>query len=173
MMTDVENLAEPKDIEGIMEEGVVLIKAWVPSHATRFSVDLASSDNSIPFHFSAQFFDAPPVAACKMSYTYKSGKKERTFKLPVRWGESFEMTIVAGIACYEVSVNGEHLLNVEHRFPCHALKGLQVRGHIIVEEARCPPDKVSSSKKATPQRPQPADSGKRAETRIDFVDDPV
>lgn len=134
-MGAAQSLVESRDILGtLMEEKMILIKAHIVPNATRFSIDLACLDNSIPFQFSTRFDQHPPVVLCNTYYTYAWGTEERASGIPFHQGESFEMTITIRSEYYEVSVNRKHFLKYVHRLPYHAVKKLQFRGDITVEE---------------------------------------
>ncbi|XP_066494202.1 32 kDa beta-galactoside-binding lectin-like [Tiliqua scincoides] len=132
-MARSKSITESNDIELLEEGETIWIKARVLARAKSFSVALACLDKTIPFHFSTQFDEDPPVVICNTNYAPVWGTEERTCRIPFQRGEFFEMTITIRTGYYEVSVNGRHFLDYEHRLPFRAQK-LWIRGDITAKE---------------------------------------
>ncbi|XP_066494937.1 galectin-9C-like [Tiliqua scincoides] len=128
------SLVDSKDIELLKVGTIISISACVPPCATRFSIDLAGLDKSIPFQFSARYNEQPAIIVCNTFFKYMWGSQERTSGIPFQQGESFKMTITVKTEYYEVSINGERFLRYVHRVPYHTVKKVEFKGDISIEE---------------------------------------
>lgn len=125
----------PKDIKPLENGTTISIKIRIPSTAKRFSIDLVSPDESVAFHFSPRFDENPNVVVCNTwTPAWLWWKEDRVTTVPFSKGKSFDVTITVRNAFYEVSVNGQHFLNYDHRVPYHTVYKVKFRGHVYVED---------------------------------------
>lgn len=173
------------DGSGKMEVGkIILIKARVCPHPTRFSVNLKCENGDIAFHFNPRFDENPQVVVCNTYTEDKWGQEERTFQMPFRQGEYFEMAITIQNSYYEVSVNGEYFLKYFHRLPFHMVTSVEFCGDIedikfedngsLIRPDPSPYSPPLSNDKEVCNNGKPVDSDKtqRTEKQTDIVDMP-
>ncbi|KAG8448490.1 hypothetical protein GDO86_015543 [Hymenochirus boettgeri] len=116
---------------GICEGKRVTIQGQVHSHAKSFAVNFVCFNNDIAFHFNPRFEDGS-VIVCNTMQSNNWGSEERKNHMPFNKNAYFEVVIVVLGHAFQVTVNGQHLLEYRHRVSYQSIQSLQVNGDVIL-----------------------------------------
>uniref|UniRef100_F7B0Q4 Galectin n=1 Tax=Xenopus tropicalis TaxID=8364 RepID=F7B0Q4_XENTR len=114
---------------GICDGKKVTIQGLVHSHCTRFAVNFICFNNDIAFHFNPRFDDGH-VIVCNTMQSSKWGSEERTKHMPFNKNGSFEIAILVLGHAFQVSVNGQYILEYRHRVSYQSIQSIQVNGDV-------------------------------------------
>ncbi|XP_067412661.1 galectin-9-like [Emydura macquarii macquarii] len=117
---------------GLSEGKMVLIQGQVQPFVKNFSVNLRCANGDIAFHFNPRFHESRLVVVCNTEQSRCWGAEERIHHMPFQPGTYFELIINVKGHCYQVSVNGKHLLEYRHRLPLHTVQTLDISGDVTV-----------------------------------------
>lgn len=116
---------------GISDGKMIIIQGQVLSHIKRFSINFACSNGDIAFHFNPRF-DEGGVVVCNTMQQKQWGTEERKQCMPFQRGMYFEVIVNVKNHCFQVSVNGQHFLEYQHRIPLHTVYSLDIAGDVTV-----------------------------------------
>ncbi|XP_069063811.1 galectin-4-like isoform X2 [Pleurodeles waltl] len=116
---------------GISDGKMIIVQGQVLNHIKRFALDFACSNGDIAFHFNPRF-DEGGVVVCNTLQHSCWGTEERKNYMPFQRGMYFEVIVNIKNHCYQVSVNGQHFLEYQHRIPLHTVHSLNISGDISV-----------------------------------------
>ncbi|XP_067831212.1 galectin-9-like [Heptranchias perlo] len=121
---------------GLQEGKMVIIQGQVPGHAKRFAVDFqcGSCENprsDVAFHFNLRY-DEGNVVVCNTLERQCWGSEERKQQMPIPCGSYFELIVNVRSYCFQVSVNGQHFLEYNHRLPLSRVDTLKISGDVHV-----------------------------------------
>ncbi|XP_038238248.1 LOW QUALITY PROTEIN: galectin-4-like [Dermochelys coriacea] len=117
---------------GLYEGKMVLIQGIVQTFVKSFGVNLRCGNGDIAFHLNPRFNEDRPVVVCNTEQNGCWGAEERTYRMPFQPGIYFEVIINVKGHCYQVSVNGQHLLEYRHRLSLHTVQILEIKGDVTV-----------------------------------------
>ncbi|XP_074872437.1 galectin-9-like isoform X2 [Carettochelys insculpta] len=117
---------------GLSDGKMVLIQGRVEPSIQRFAVNLRCGNRDIAFHFNPRFNESRQVVVCNTEQNGRWGQEERTYHMPFQLGSYFELIINVKNHCYQVSVNGQHFLEYNHRVPLHTVHTLEINGNVSV-----------------------------------------
>uniref|UniRef100_V9KY82 Galectin n=1 Tax=Callorhinchus milii TaxID=7868 RepID=V9KY82_CALMI len=124
-------------IFGGMQEGkMVMIQGQVPQYAKRFQVDFqcgagVSPRPDIALHFNPRFSDGELIV-CNSLQNQRWGSEERKQGIPLSRGTYFELIFHLRPYCFQVSANGNHLLEYNHRLPFNRVDTLGISGDVTI-----------------------------------------
>ncbi|XP_007421577.2 galectin-4-like [Python bivittatus] len=116
---------------GLSEGKMILIQGCVLYSARRFAVNLVCANEDIAFHFNPRF-DEGNVIVCNTQTNGCWGPEERTSNMPFRPSVSFEVIINIRSHGYQVSINGNHILDYRHRLSMHLVQTLHIGGDVSI-----------------------------------------
>ncbi|OCT90449.1 galectin-9 [Xenopus laevis] len=116
---------------GISDGKTVTIEGLIHSDCKRFTVDFLCFNNDIAFQLNPRFDDGKTIV-CNTKLSNKWGSAEKMNPMPFSKDEAFEITIAVLEHVFQVSVNGEHILEYRHRVSYQAIKSLYVNGNITL-----------------------------------------
>ncbi|KAM5146283.1 galectin-9-like [Mantella aurantiaca] len=114
---------------GISDGKRVTIQGQVHSHASRFAIDFVCFNNDIAFHFNPRL-DEGNVIVCNTMQSHNWGSEERKHHMPFQRNTYFDVTIVVVGHAFQVTVNGQFLLEYRHRVSYQTIQSLQVNGDV-------------------------------------------
>ncbi|XP_041035253.1 galectin-9-like [Carcharodon carcharias] len=120
---------------GLQDGKMVIIQGQVPGHAKRFAVDFQCGSSAKPradvaFHFNLRYDEGTVV--CNTLEHECWGCEERKPQLPISCGSYFELIFNVRSYCFQVSVNGQHFIEYNHRLPYTRVDTLKVSGDVHV-----------------------------------------
>ncbi|XP_069500716.1 galectin-4-like isoform X2 [Ambystoma mexicanum] len=116
---------------GLSDGKMVIIQGQVLPHIKRFAIDFACSNGDIAFHFNPRF-DEGGVVVCNTFQHQQWGKEERKNNMPFQRGMYFEIIVNIKNHCFQVSVNGQHFLEYNHRIPLHTVQNVVINGDLTL-----------------------------------------
>ncbi|XP_067831219.1 galectin-9-like isoform X5 [Heptranchias perlo] len=121
---------------GLQDGKMVIIQGQVPGHAKRFAVDFQCGScekprSDIAFHFNLRY-DEGNVVVCNTLERQCWGSEERKQQMPIPCGSYFELIVNVRSYCFQVSVNGQHFLEYNHRLPFSRVDTLKISGDVHV-----------------------------------------
>ncbi|XP_075692142.1 galectin-4-like [Rhinoderma darwinii] len=114
---------------GITEGKRVTIQGQAHSHAKRFAVNFICYNNDIAFHFNPRF-DEGNVIVCNTMQKKSWGSEERKPNMPFQRNNHFDIAILVAGHAFQVTVNGQFLLEYRHRVAYQNIQSLQVTGDL-------------------------------------------
>ncbi|KAM3911985.1 galectin-4-like [Leptodactylus fuscus] len=114
---------------GITEGKRVTIQGQVHSCAKRFAVNFICYNNDIAFHFNPRFDDGN-VIVCNTMQMKSWGTEERTHNMPFQRNAYFDISILVLGHSFQVTVNGQYLLEYRHRVSYQTIQSFQVTGDL-------------------------------------------
>ncbi|OCT67785.1 galectin-9B isoform X2 [Xenopus laevis] len=118
---------------GICDGKKVTIQGFVHSHCTRFAVNFVCFNNDIAFHFNPRFDDGL-VIVCNTMQSSKWGSEERKKHMPFSKNGAFEITVLVLGHAFQVSVNGQYILEYRHRTSYQSIQSVQVNGDVTLSQ---------------------------------------
>ncbi|XP_038642139.1 galectin-9B-like isoform X2 [Scyliorhinus canicula] len=120
---------------GLQDGKMVIIQGQVPGHAKRFAVDFQCGSSVKPradvaFHFNLRYDEGAVV--CNTLERECWGREERASQIPTSRGSYFEMIFNVRSYCYQVSVNGKHFIDFNHRLSYGRVDTLKISGDVQV-----------------------------------------
>ncbi|XP_078389214.1 galectin-9-like [Cetorhinus maximus] len=120
---------------GLQDGKMVIIQGQVPGHAKRFAVDFQCGSSVKPradvaLHFNLRYDEGTVV--CNTLERECWGCEERKPQLPIYCGSYFELIFNVRSYCFQVSVNGQHFTEYNHRLPYTRVDTLKVSGDVHV-----------------------------------------
>ncbi|XP_071979799.1 galectin-4-like isoform X2 [Engystomops pustulosus] len=114
---------------GITEGKRVTIQGQVHSHAKKFAVNFICYNNDIAFHFNPRF-DEGNVIVCNTMQMKSWGSEERKSNMLFNRNTYFDISILVMGHGFQVTVNGQYLLEYRHRVSYQTIQSLQVTGDL-------------------------------------------
>ncbi|KAM4642591.1 galectin-4-like [Discoglossus pictus] len=114
---------------GISDGKRVTIQGQVHSHAKRIAVNFVCFNNDIAFHFNPRF-DEGPVLVCNTQQQNKWGTEERKNHMPFQKNTYFDLNIIVLGHAFQVSVNGQFILEYRHRVSYQTIQSLHISGDV-------------------------------------------
>ncbi|KAG8553178.1 hypothetical protein GDO81_003305 [Engystomops pustulosus] len=114
---------------GITEGKRVTIQGQVHSHAKKFAVNFICYNNDIAFHFNPRF-DEGNVIVCNTMQMKSWGSEERKSNMLFNRNTYFDISILVMGHAFQVTVNGQYLLEYRHRVSYQTIQSLQVTGDL-------------------------------------------
>ncbi|XP_063287758.1 galectin-4-like isoform X1 [Pelobates fuscus] len=114
---------------GISEGKRVVIQGQARAHAKRFAVNFVSFNNDIAFHFNPRF-DEGNVIVCNTQQGNQWGSEERKGNMPFRKSTYFDIAITVLGHAFQVTANGQFLLEYRHRLSYQTIQSVQVNGDV-------------------------------------------
>ncbi|XP_050067316.1 galectin-4-like isoform X2 [Anopheles maculipalpis] len=130
---------------GLSPGRMVRIKGIINSHGERCQIHLQSGAavnprDDVPLHISIRPNEHTIVRNSIQNQVV--GGEERYGGCPIRYGESFDLLILAETMQYKIAINGIHFCTFAHRLPVHNVRYISVSGggviYSIVSEADVP-----------------------------------
>ncbi|XP_067875287.1 galectin-9-like isoform X5 [Heterodontus francisci] len=120
---------------GLQDGKMVIIQGQVPGHAKRFAVDFQCGSSvkprsDIAFHFNLRYDEG--VVVCNTLERECWGSEERKKQIPIPSGSYFEVIFNVRSYCFQVSVNGQHFIEYNHRLAFNRVDTLKVSGDVHV-----------------------------------------
>ncbi|XP_078097738.1 galectin-9-like isoform X2 [Mustelus asterias] len=120
---------------GLQDGKMMVIQGQVPGHAKRFAVDFQCGSSLKPradvaFHFNLRYDEGTVV--CNTLEQECWGAEERKSHLPISRGSYFELIFNVRSYCFQVSVNGQHYIDYNHRLSYNRVDTLKVSGDVHV-----------------------------------------
>ncbi|XP_064359096.1 galectin-4-like isoform X2 [Dromaius novaehollandiae] len=117
---------------GLSPGRTVTVQGQIPLGARRFAVNLRCGSGDLALHVNPRFDEAPPVLVCNAQQAGAWGAEQRRPAPPLAPGACFEIALHAQARGYQVSVNGQPVLEFVHRLPLHTVQTLEVTGDVTV-----------------------------------------
>ncbi|XP_072346390.1 galectin-9C-like isoform X2 [Scyliorhinus torazame] len=120
---------------GLQDGKMVIIQGQVPGHAKRFGVDFQCGScvkprADVAFHFNLRYDEGAVV--CNTLEREVWGCEERKSQMPISPGSYFEMIFNVRSYCFQVSVNGQHFIDFNHRLSYGRVDTLKISGDVHV-----------------------------------------
>ncbi|XP_062915905.1 galectin-9-like isoform X3 [Mobula hypostoma] len=120
---------------GLQDGKLVVIQGQVPGHAKRFAVDFMCGScekprSDVAFHFNIRYDESAVV--CNTLECERWGSEERKQQIPINAGTYFELIFKTQYYGFQVSVNGQHFLQYNHRLPLTRVDTLKISGDVHV-----------------------------------------
>lgn len=106
------------------------IQGQVYSNAKRFAVDFNCFDNDIAFHFNPRFDEG--VIVCNTMQGKTWGSEERKSHVPFCKNAHFDISIAVAGHAFQVTVNGQFLLEYRHRVSYQGIQSIRIAGDVIL-----------------------------------------
>ncbi|KAM8952807.1 galectin-4-like [Pelodytes ibericus] len=116
---------------GISEGKKVMIQGQVHNHAKRFAVNFVCYNSDIAFHFNPRFDDGH-VIVCNTMQSNNWGSEERKSHMPFQNNTYFDIAITVLGHAFQVTVNGQFLLEYRHRVSYQTIQSMQVSGNVTL-----------------------------------------
>ncbi|XP_077141591.1 galectin-4-like [Ranitomeya variabilis] len=116
---------------GISEGKRVTIQGQAHSHAKRFAINFINYSNDIAFHFNPRF-DEGNVIVCNTMQSNSWGSEERKSHMPFHRNGYFDIAIQVMGHAFQVTVNGQYLLEYRHRLSYQSIQSLQITGDLNI-----------------------------------------
>ncbi|XP_068105627.1 galectin-9C-like isoform X2 [Hyperolius riggenbachi] len=133
------------------------MQGQVHSHAKRFAVNFLSYNNDIAFHFNPRFDDGN-VIVCNTMQCGTWGSEERKKHMPFQKNTFFDISIVVLGHAFQVTVNGQFLLEYRHRVSYQTIQSIQVTGDVNLNCVTFHPSPAQMSPAPPPYTPSPIPS---------------
>ncbi|XP_040179517.1 galectin-9-like isoform X2 [Rana temporaria] len=114
---------------GISDGKRVTLQGQVHSHAKSFAINFDCFKNDIAFHFNPRF-DEGNVIVCNTMQNNNWGSEERKHHMPFQRNAYFDVAIVVVGHAFQVTVNGQFLLEYRHRVSFQGIQSLSVKGDV-------------------------------------------
>ncbi|XP_067831216.1 galectin-9-like isoform X2 [Heptranchias perlo] len=149
---------------GLQDGKMVIIQGQVPGHAKRFAVDFQCGScekprSDIAFHFNLRY-DEGNVVVCNTLERQCWGSEERKQQMPIPCGSYFELIVNVRSYCFQVSVNGQHFLEYNHRLPFSRVDTLKISGDVHVNAITFRSPNIQPVLASTPAYSSPFQFGK-------------
>ncbi|XP_053544738.1 galectin-9 isoform X2 [Bombina bombina] len=116
---------------GISDGKKVTVQGQLKNNAKTFAVNFICYNNDIAFHFNPRPNEGN-VIVCN-TQQYKSwGAEERTSLMPFQRNSFFDINITVLGHAFQVTVNGQYILEYRHRIPYQNIQNLQVTGDVAL-----------------------------------------
>ncbi|XP_067831218.1 galectin-9-like isoform X4 [Heptranchias perlo] len=153
---------------GLQDGKMVIIQGQVPGHAKRFAVDFQCGScekprSDIAFHFNLRY-DEGNVVVCNTLERQCWGSEERKQQMPIPCGSYFELIVNVRSYCFQVSVNGQHFLEYNHRLPFSRVDTLKISGDVHVNAITFRSPNIQPVLASTPAYSSPFQFGKGPNT---------
>ncbi|CAL8314187.1 unnamed protein product [Lota lota] len=140
---------------GLLPGEMLLIKGTVPSDAERFQVDLQCGSSvkpraDIAFHFNPRFKKRALGIVCNSMQKERWGKEEIHQQMPFTPREVFEIIILVQKEMFKVAVNGNHLLEYNHRVDLDQVDTLGISGTVHIQTIAFFPAEVRINSACSP-----------------------
>ncbi|XP_018417001.1 PREDICTED: galectin-8-like [Nanorana parkeri] len=113
---------------GISDGKRVTIQGQVHSHAKRCAIDFVSFNNDIAFHFNPRFDEC--VIVCNTMQSHSWGAEERKNHMPFQRNAFFDISIAVVGHAFQVTANGQFLLEYRHRMSYQNIQSIKVSGDV-------------------------------------------
>ncbi|XP_051900188.1 galectin-9-like isoform X2 [Pristis pectinata] len=148
---------------GLQDGKLVIIQGQVPGHAKRFGVDFMCGccekpRSDVAFHFNVRYDESTVV--CNTLERERWGTEERKPHIPINAGSYFELIVKTQSYCFQVSVNGQHFLEYNHRLPLVRVDTLKISGDVHVNAITFKNPNAYSAVSVNPAFTMPAQCGK-------------
>ncbi|XP_051900192.1 galectin-4-like isoform X5 [Pristis pectinata] len=152
---------------GLQDGKLVIIQGQVPGHAKRFGVDFMCGccekpRSDVAFHFNVRYDESTVV--CNTLERERWGTEERKPHIPINAGSYFELIVKTQSYCFQVSVNGQHFLEYNHRLPLVRVDTLKISGDVHVNAITFKNPNAYSAVSVNPAFTMPAQCGKNIST---------
>ncbi|XP_073455151.1 galectin-4-like isoform X2 [Aquarana catesbeiana] len=114
---------------GISDGKRVTLQGQVHSHAKIFEINFVCFNNDIAFHFNPRFNEGN-VIVCNTMQNKSWGSEERKHHMPFQRNAYFDVAIVVVGHAFQVTVNGQFLLEYRHRVSFQGIQSLHVKGDV-------------------------------------------
>ncbi|XP_044133075.1 galectin-9-like [Bufo gargarizans] len=114
---------------GITEGKRVTIQGQAHGYAKQFAINFVCYNNDIAFHFNPRFNEGN-VIVCNTMQHKNWGSEERRHNMPFQRNTYFDIAIQVLGHAFQVTVNGQHLLEYRHRVSYQTIQSLQVNGDL-------------------------------------------
>ncbi|XP_033625559.1 uncharacterized protein LOC117288794 [Asterias rubens] len=127
-------------LSGSLQNGAMIkVKLTVKPNPNRFDINLQSSMQQNPrpniaFHFNPRFNDATIRRNSLKGGRWDHGEEKDAPFFPFLSGGTFEITILCMNKCYVVLVDGNKMVEYNHRQGVNTVNALAVQGDVIVRE---------------------------------------
>ncbi|XP_066520850.1 galectin-9-like [Hoplias malabaricus] len=122
-------------IQGGLQEGKsIIVSGRVLPGANRFHVNLqcgSRQGTDIALHFNPRYDNGPGYIVTN-TYQHSWGTEERKYQALFPTGYPFTLQILVGRISYKISVNGNHIMEYNHRIPFHMVDTIVVDGMVEV-----------------------------------------
>ncbi|XP_072885519.1 galectin-9-like isoform X3 [Hemitrygon akajei] len=148
---------------GLQDGKLIIIQGQVPGHAKRFAVDFMCGScekprSDVAFHFNIRYDESAVV--CNTLECERWGSEERKQQVPINAGTYFELIFNTQYHGFQVSVNGQHFLQYNHRLPMTRVDTLKISGDVHVNTITFKNPNVQSPVCASPAFAVPGLYGK-------------
>lgn len=117
---------------GLFPSKSIILSGTVPPHATRFHVNLRAGGD-IALQLNPRFNENVVVRNSKFNGSWGSEERHLPVGMPFCCGQPFTLWIMCEARGFKVAVNGQHLLDYNHRFPnLHQINLLEVEGDVTL-----------------------------------------
>uniref|UniRef100_A0A8C5Q4W8 Galectin n=1 Tax=Leptobrachium leishanense TaxID=445787 RepID=A0A8C5Q4W8_9ANUR len=114
---------------GMSDGKTVTIQGQVRMIAKRFAVNFMTFNNDIAFHFNPRF-DEGNAMVCNTQQAGGWGAEERKSKMPFRKNTNFNLVFTVRVHGFQVSANGQFILEYRHRIAFQSIQSIQVTGDV-------------------------------------------
>ncbi|XP_077310954.1 galectin-4-like isoform X8 [Lithobates pipiens] len=114
---------------GISDGKRVTLQGQVHSHAKRFEINFVCFNNDIAFHFNPRLDDGN-IIVCNTMQNKSWGSEERKHHMPFQRNAYFDVAIVVVGHAFQVTVNGQFLLEYRHRVSYQGIQSLNIKGDV-------------------------------------------
>ncbi|KAM9324007.1 galectin-9-like [Gastrophryne carolinensis] len=136
---------------GISDGTRVTIQGQVHSYAKTFAVNFLCFNNDIAFHFNPRFNEGNIV--CNTMQNKSWGSEERKHHVPFQKNTYFDISIVVLGHAFQVTVNGQFVLEYHHRVSYQTIQSVQVTGDVNLSCVTFHPSAMQMSPAPPPYTP--------------------
>ncbi|XP_075043247.1 galectin-4-like isoform X3 [Mixophyes fleayi] len=129
---------------GITEGKRVTIQGQAHSHAKKFAVNFVCYNSDIAFHFNPRF-DEGNVIVCNTMQCKSWGSEERKNHMPFKKNTYFDIAITVLGHAFQVTVNGQYILEYRHRVSYQTIQSLEVNGDVSLNCVTFSPSHVQNA----------------------------
>ncbi|XP_018417002.1 PREDICTED: galectin-9-like [Nanorana parkeri] len=113
---------------GISDGKRVTIQGQVHSHAKRWAINFVCFNNDVAFHFNPRFDEQ--VLVCNTMQSKNWGSEERKNHMPFQRNAFFDISIAVVGHAFQVTANGQFLLEYRHRVSYQTIQSITVSGDV-------------------------------------------
>ncbi|XP_072906674.1 galectin-8 isoform X4 [Hemitrygon akajei] len=122
---------------GLRRGHMIAVQGILPKGSDRFQVDFQCGSSKQPradiaFHFNPRFQRSEYVV-CNTLQREKWGREMKTYEMPFKKGEPFEIIFFVMVDKFKVAVNGKHFLDYQHRMSLDRVDTLGVSGAVQIQ----------------------------------------
>lgn len=115
---------------GLYPSKSIIVVGTILPNAKRFHINLRSGSD-IAFHLNPRFDENAVVRNTQVRGSWGSEERQLLRPMPFRRGQSMSVWIMCDSYCFKVAVDGQHLLEYNHRLKnLAAINNLEVNGDV-------------------------------------------